>query len=512
MKRAAHPEKNGDYGETMVKKRKTYTCEDCSATFTQKYNVERHIRTVHTKDFPYPCEDCDHGFRSKGRLETHIQNNHQTFNCEFCSISVKGLNELKKHVKQHHEKESYTCEECAQSFTRKDRLENHMENKHQDMVCEFCGLIVKGKGELQKHVKQQHKKEEKILTRVEHSQTEDPPRSSEESDSDENTSEESAFNKKLIDKTWRIRMRKDPLTLLKDYKEHMKRYITSRLIKSPIKCYIVIYITFVKKDKDGGEPMKLETYFRSYTKTVLRSTEINAFLEQANEKIETSFDQFLKRGSGWILETIDFLKISGAEFAPMRGKSYIPTPVSIKGKHAIVNIQNEDNRCFEYAIIASQHYTEIDQKSAKRPAQYTKWLGKYNFDGCSMPMEINDINKFEKNNNMSINVYHIEHDGKMIAPLRISQQEKKLEEYINLLLIEGEDRCHYTWIRNFNILLSYDRKHPKKFCPFCLSPFDPRCNKKLEEHLPLCRKYGGQKVIIPSKGKNIIQFRDIHKW
>ena len=72
MKRAAHPEKNGDYGETMVKKRKTYTCEDCSATFTEKYNVERHIRSVHTKDFPYPCEDCDHGFRSKGRLETHI--------------------------------------------------------------------------------------------------------------------------------------------------------------------------------------------------------------------------------------------------------------------------------------------------------------------------------------------------------------------------------------------------------------------------------------------------------
>ena len=113
-------------------------------------------------------------------------------------------------------------------------------------------------------------------------------------------------------------MRKDPLTLLKDYKEHMKRYITSRLIKSPIKCYIVIYITFVKKDKDGGEPMKLETYFRSFTETILRSTEINAFLEQANEKIETSFDQFLKRGSGWILETIDYLKISGAEFAPMR--------------------------------------------------------------------------------------------------------------------------------------------------------------------------------------------------
>ena len=57
MKRAAHPEKNGDYGETMVKKRKTYTCEDCSATFTQKYNVERHIRSK-GREISLPYEKC----------------------------------------------------------------------------------------------------------------------------------------------------------------------------------------------------------------------------------------------------------------------------------------------------------------------------------------------------------------------------------------------------------------------------------------------------------------------
>ena len=88
-----------------------------------------------------------------------MQNNHKQFNCKFCSISVKGLNELKKHEKQHHEKESYTYEQCAQSFTRKDRLEAHMQNNHQSMMCEFCGFIVKGVNELQKHVNQQHQKE-----------------------------------------------------------------------------------------------------------------------------------------------------------------------------------------------------------------------------------------------------------------------------------------------------------------------------------------------------------------
>ena len=58
----------------------------------------------------------------------------------------------------------------------------------------------------------------------------------------------------------------------------------------------------------------------------------------------------------------------------------------------------------------------------------------------------------------------------------------------------------------------YGDHNQRKFCPFCPQGFDIRCKKTLEEHLPLCRKYGGQKVIIPPKGKNIVEFTDHHKW
>ena len=236
-------------------------------------------------------------------------------------------------------------------------------------------------------------------------------------------------------------------------------------------------------------------------------------LQLSTAKILQSYEEFCRNGSGWILETIDFLRLYTAEFSPMHGNSYIPTPEAIVDKLGIINIMNEDDRCFEYAIIASQHYQDIDdQTHAVRPGQYQKWLGKYNFDGCSMPMQIDDISKFEKNNDMAINVYHIKHNGKMITPLRITQQEKKLEEYVNLLLIEGDDRCHYTWIKNFDRLLSYGDRHQRNFCPFCLTGFDTRGKKTLEEHIPLCRKYGGQKTILPSQGKNIIEFKDTHKW
>ena len=127
-------------------------------------------------------------------------------------------------------------------------------------------------------------------------------------------------------------------------------------------------------------------------------------------------------------------------------------------------------------------------------------------------MTLDDISKFERNNGLAINVYHIKHDGELTAPLRITQQKKKLEEYVNLLLIEGENDCHYTWIKSLDKLLSYGDDNTRKFCPFCLQGFNIKYKKTLEEHLPLCREYGGQKTILPAKGKNIIEFTDLHKW
>ena len=142
------------------------------------------------------------------------------------------------------------------------------------------------------------------------------------------------------------------------------------------------------------------------------------------------------------MDSINYLRLFTAIYEPVRGKSYIATPESIAGKRAVVNIHNEDERCFEYAILASQHYPWIDQSHAKRPGQYTQWLDTLKFDGCETPMALDDITKFEKQNKLSINVFHILHKGKTISPLRITHNDVRLENMVNLLLIEGELTTH----------------------------------------------------------------------
>ena len=148
-----------------------------------------------------------------------------------------------------------------------------------------------------------------------------------------------------------------------------------------------------------------------------------------------------------MLESVEGLTLHSAEYVSPSGSSYIETPEFIAHKKSIVNVRNEDENCFKYAVTAAQFYPWIDQNNADRPSTYKDFLDKLDYTNCSTPMQIDDITKFEKNNDLAINVYHIMHQGKIITPLRITENDVPLDNYINLL-IEGKETCHYTWIMN----------------------------------------------------------------
>ena len=130
-------------------------------------------------------------------------------------------------------------------------------------------------------------------------------------------------------------------------------------------------------------------------------------------------------------------------------------------------------------------------------------------------MSISDIDKFEKNNGLAINVYLIQEKAKTnsVSPLRITDRKVPINDYVNLLLIEGEKDCHYAWIRNFNRLMcKHGNGHKKAYCLFCCTPFYMRYgDKKFKSHMESCRNYGGQRVILPPPGKNTVEFSDHHK-
>ena len=212
--------------------------------------------------------------------------------------------------------------------------------------------------------------------------------------------------------------------------------------------------------------------------------------DEAMDKINEELENYTGEGSGWQLEDIESVFLQISRYKPIRGGTHIPTPEFLKGKYAIVNMQNfHDNLCFIYCILAFL-YPATD--NPQRVNHYKKHLHKLKYEGIKMPMAVKDIEKFEKMNNLIINVYACERGGSEIWLRRIS---KKRGKAINLLMIEDDGRYHYTLINDLNILLKSpaDGGSTREFCPFCLHGFVKRYLKpgQMKNHMEECFKKRG---------------------
>ena len=127
--------------------------------------------------------------------------------------------------------------------------------------------------------------------------------------------------------------------------------------------------------------------------------------EKAISKILDGFEQWVSEGSGWVMNRINSITLKIARYRPIKGKSYIKTPEKMKGKQAIINIQNEDDKCFLYSIVAALHPVVNNKQSVY---SYSKKLEELTstkqliYDPKDIPMPVSKIKKFEKENNLTI--------------------------------------------------------------------------------------------------------------
>ena len=93
-----------------------------------------------------------------------------------------------------------------------------------------------------------------------------------------------------------------------------------------------------------------------------------------------------------------------------------------------------------------------------------------------------DYSKIEKQNNICINVFCYEND--LVYPVLMSRQ--RFEDYMDLLLINEENKSHYVYIKNFNRFMFNKKKckNRKHFSRYCLQCF---CSEKVwMEHREIC--------------------------
>ena len=243
---------------------------------------------------------------------------------------------------------------------------------------------------------------------------------------------------------------------------------------SAVKYTIVVKVIFYKPET--------KTYLEGYEWShkvenailITNRSEIQPSIDEQFEAVQNKIDDFIRNGSGWRVKSIEQVEIHIAKYTPLAGSSYIPTPKFVESKKACVNVKNEDNRCFAYAVTSALY--PVDGKShPQRPSHYKDHISKLNMEGIAYPVEIDSIHKFEKQNPpYGINVFIVEENEKKdkITPRLICKDKSKT--IINLLLITEGEKKHYIWIKNFSRLMSTNVSkdgHKLFWCYNCLSHF-----------------------------------------
>ena len=193
------------------------------------------------------------------------------------------------------------------------------------------------------------------------------------------------------------------------------------------------------------------------------------------------FDAFIQFGSGWTLVNTNEISIIFHTYRAFKGgcTSAPALPKLLSSKKALTCVNNDDNKCFLYAVIAGLCATKKNPQRIN--SQYLQLLKHFEYVKINYPVGVKEIKSFEKQTGISINVYGYE--NKIICPQYVTSF-KKTDRHVNLLLYKE----HYYTIRNMSALIcKQSKKNTKKLivCDYCLSYFVSQ--EKYKFHQSLCQ-------------------------
>ena len=80
------------------------------------------------------------------------------------------------------------------------------------------------------------------------------------------------------------------------------------------------------------------------------------------------------------------------KYVPLGGSSYIPLPKFLAAKKAIINLRNNDDECFKWAI--TRALIPVEKNSERIDKKLRKKSEVLNWDGLKFPVNLSDFNKF----------------------------------------------------------------------------------------------------------------------
>ena len=160
--------------------------------------------------------------------------------------------------------------------------------------------------------------------------------------------------------------------------EHYLRNIIIDLQNSHTwKIQLTIAINFMSS-KDAEEEHVMHS--RSDNIKFISYNDANEVVDELFESLRSKYQGNLgtpMRGSDFIFDSVQLICCKCHKVNFRRGGSYIDSPDWIKKKKATVNPKDEDDKCFQYAVVVALNYGEIESHP-ERVSNIKPFINKYN--------------------------------------------------------------------------------------------------------------------------------------
>ena len=266
------------------------------------------------------------------------------------------------------------------------------------------------------------------------------------------------------------------------------------------KVKMILVCRMSSADLAEGTTIENDAFFSSPVEEVFEGTDLENLVKKMNEWMLENMQNFQKGRSNWQFLRVEKLEIHLDE---MTVGKFIPLPDWLDAKKALTNMKNEnDEKCFIYCLARWKYPVK------KNPQRITPLLKKqceeFNLDGISFPISWRGIDRFERQNDISVNVLGL--DGKEIITLR-KTREKKENHVILFKLKQGENE-HFALVNNINRLWfgqDSKNKNQRQVCEGCLNSFNSK--ETLEVHQEFCVDDGVKAVLPPPR--SVVKFRKV---
>ena len=296
------------------------------------------------------------------------------YKCEECDDwTTEYKRSFIRHQKRHLNK--FKCKYCCKKFKTEDEKQVHEKLKH-DNSCPFCPFTTKIAKTLEKHIEKNHNQKRKHEPtkvtfpknkKIKNDETPPPappPPPLPPSPPVPPVLPQNRFRNMIFMKKYKPNNKNDLLSTQAFYRNIFKLELKRLLkIKELLKFNLSFTITFNKFKDD--ELVYATPYFNLGTHIILHEGDIEEKINLSEQKIVKRVEEFLQDGSGWVYDETVEISLKVYKYKPPRGGKYFPIPSWIKNKKAVINIKNDDDKCFLYCVQAARMYADGRVKKKK---------------------------------------------------------------------------------------------------------------------------------------------------